>query len=205
MVNRTLAIAIIISIFLTTWGITVPAIADGSGFLKSDPDYNTIMFCPTPSTLEQGDWYFRDFELLVLNFGYGLTDNLDLSFGTLFPVTGDIELITLGAKLEILDRDTEGLGLALTGGGFILEQYWLVVRAPAGLADGLYDLEIMLEEPGSSTVVANDTEFSSVEYTSDKVDHVLVIDRSGSMGGNKLQFAKDSVIKMIEHLSDQDY
>ena len=136
MVNRTLAIAIIISIFLTTWGITVPAIADGSGFLKSDPDYNTIMFCPTPSTLEQGDWYFRDFELFVLNFGYGLTDNLDLSFGTLFPVTGDIELITLGAKLEILDRDTEGLGLALTGGGFILddESVWSA-GAVAGVGD----------------------------------------------------------------------
>jgi hypothetical protein len=91
-----------------------------------------------------------------------------------------------------------GVNAAVTGGGFIQEQYWLVVRAPDGLADGLYDLEIMLEEPGSSTVVATDTEFSSVEYTSDKVDHVLVIDRSGSMGtpieptDDKLIAAKDA-------------
>ncbi len=91
-----------------------------------------------------------------------------------------------------------GANAAIVGGGFIQEQYWLVIRAPAGLADDTYDLEILLEEPGSSDVIDTDTEFQSVIYTSDKVDHVLVIDRSGSMGipieptNAKLNAAKDA-------------
>jgi len=86
----------------------------------------------------------------------------------------------------------------VTGGGFVQEQYWLVVQAPSGLASGTYDLDIMLEEPGTSTVIDSDTEFQSIEYTSDKLDHVLVIDRSGSMGtpiepnDAKLVAAKDA-------------
>ena len=35
---------------------------------ETDPDYNSLMFCPTPATLEARDSYFRDFELFVLNW-----------------------------------------------------------------------------------------------------------------------------------------
>jgi hypothetical protein len=103
-----------------------------------------------------------------------------------------------------------GINAAITGGGFIQEQYWLVIRAPAGLADGTYDLEIMLEEPGTSTVIATDTEPNSVEYTSDLIDHVLVIDRSGSMGtpleptDDKIDAAKDAAKFYVDITRNND-
>ena len=87
----------------------------------NDPDQNSIMFCPTPATLPKGDAYFRDFELFLLNFGFGVTDNFDLSFGTLFPISSDVLLISVGGKLRLLDRDKFPVGLALTGGFTLLE------------------------------------------------------------------------------------
>ncbi len=91
-----------------------------------------------------------------------------------------------------------GSNAPVTGGGFIQEQYWLVIQAPAALADGLYDLEVTLEDPGGGAPLASDTEADSIEYTLERVDHVLVIDRSGSMGmpieptDYKLLAAKDA-------------
>ncbi|MBN1657569.1 MAG: VWA domain-containing protein [Anaerolineae bacterium] len=103
-----------------------------------------------------------------------------------------------------------GVNAAVTGGGFIQEQYWLVIRAPSGLVDGTYDLEVMLETPGTTDVIATDTEFSAIEYTSDLLDHVLVIDRSGSMGtpieptDAKLQAAKDAANFYVDITRNND-
>ncbi|MFK7800760.1 MAG: choice-of-anchor X domain-containing protein [Anaerolineae bacterium] len=72
----------------------------------------------------------------------------------------------------------------VTAGGFIQEQYWLVVQAPVQAADGLYDLEIRLEESGTATTIATDNNANSISYTPDNVDHLLVIDRSGSMNSD---------------------
>ena len=77
--------------------------------------------------------------------------------------------------------EVDGTAAAVVGGGFIQENYWLLIRAPTGLANGTYDLEVFMEEPGGGAVIASATEASSVEYTSDLLDHVLVIDRSGSI------------------------
>jgi len=82
----------------------------------SDPDQNSIMFCPTPATVPKGDFYFRDFELFFLNFGLGITDDFDLSVGTLFPVSSSATLLSLGGKYRLLDREKHPIGLALTGG-----------------------------------------------------------------------------------------
>jgi Mg-chelatase subunit ChlD len=79
----------------------------------------------------------------------------------------------------------------VTAGGFIQEQYWLVIDAPAQTADGTYDLEVSLEAPGTTTVIAEDTNAASVTYTNENGDNVLVIDRSGSMSqGNRIDAAK---------------
>ena len=89
----------------------------------------------------------------------------------------------------------DGVDAPVTGGGFIQEQYWLVIQAPASLSDGTYDLEVILEEPGTSTPLTSDTNANSVVYTSELVDQVLVIDRSGSMGvgdPTRLDAAKDA-------------
>jgi len=94
----------------------------------------------------------------------------------------------------------------VSGGGYIQEQYWLVIEAP-GQGDGTYDLEIILEEPGTAVPIASDTNANSVVYTSDKVDQVLVIDRSGSMGwptDAKLQAAKDAAEFYVDITRNND-
>ena len=75
-----------------------------------------------------------------------------------------------------------GINALISAGGFIQEQYWLLVQAPAQTANGTFDLQVDLEAPSSSTVVATDTNTASVHYDADATDQVLVIDRSGSMG-----------------------
>lgn len=102
----------------------------------TDPDENTIMFCPTPATLPKGEGYFRDFELLFLNFGYGVTDNFDLSFGTLFPVSSDAFMLSLGGKLRLVDREKSPIGLALTGSFTLLDETQFgAVGAVVGIGD----------------------------------------------------------------------
>ncbi len=64
----------------------------------TDPDQNSLMFCPTPASLPKGDAYFRNFELLFLNFGFGITDNFDISFGTFFPISANLLMVSAGAK-----------------------------------------------------------------------------------------------------------
>jgi len=88
----------------------------------SDPDYNSLMFCPTPATLARGDSYFRDFELFFLNYGAAVSDVLNLSVGTLFPVSSEVLMISLGGKLRLVDRETQPVGLALTGSYTRLEE-----------------------------------------------------------------------------------
>jgi hypothetical protein len=78
-------------------------------------------------------------------------------------------------------------------GGFIQEQYWLVVQAPTQTADGTYDLKVELQEPGTSTEIASDTNTNSIVYDLEHTDHVLVVDSSGSMASDfKLEAAKDA-------------
>lgn len=96
--------------------------SDATSGVFSDPDINTIMFCPTPATLPKGDAYFRDFELFILNFGWGVTDDLDLSMGTLFPISTDVLMLSVGVKYQLVNRDESPMGLALTAGYTFLEE-----------------------------------------------------------------------------------
>ena len=75
-----------------------------------------------------------------------------------------------------------GVNALVTAGGFIQEQYWLLVQAPAQSANGTYDLAVDLEASGTSTVIGTDTNTASVHYDADNTDQVVIIDRSGSMG-----------------------
>ncbi|MBM4118882.1 hypothetical protein FJ251_14330 [bacterium] len=87
--------------------------------VADDPDCNSVLLTPTPATVGKGDAYFRNFELLILNGGYGITENLDLSIATLFPIGGDWNFIAVGLKAELVDRETHDLGLAITGSHLI--------------------------------------------------------------------------------------
>jgi len=88
----------------------------------TDPDENTIMFCPTPATMPKGAGYFRNFELFILNFGMSVTDNFDLSIGTFFPVSTEVVMVSGGGKLRLVDREKSPIGLALTGSFTMLEE-----------------------------------------------------------------------------------
>lgn len=91
--------------------------------LLTDPDYNTVMLTPTPETLDAGDMYFRNFELFLINVGYSPSDAVDLSAGTIIPITGDFVFGTLGAKVRLLSRATAPVGLALTGSVLFTEDH----------------------------------------------------------------------------------
>ena len=101
--------------------------------------------------------------------------------------------VVAGLSINDFKAKVNGQNALITGGGFIQEQYWLVIQAPNQGLDGIYDLEINLEQSGTATVIATDTNTASVEYSGNNLDHVLVIDRSGSMGSDdKFVAAKDA-------------
>jgi len=70
----------------------------------------------------------------------------------------------------------------IVGGGQIEHQYFLQVIAPDPGTNGQYDLHVDLEESGTSTTIASDTEIQAVVYDATNEDNVYVVDRSGSMG-----------------------
>lgn len=113
----------------------------------ADPDYNSLMFCPTPATLAKGDSYFRDFELFFLNYGASLSDVFNLSVGTLFPVSSEVLMISLGGKLRLADRETQPVGLALTGSYTRLEEVTFgAVGVVAGVGDRRRSLNLAVNQ-----------------------------------------------------------
>lgn len=103
--------------------------------------------------------------------------------------------VVAGLHYEFFRAKVGGVDAAVVTGGFVQEQYWLIIKAPDSLADGTYSLEVILQAPSSGVPLASDTNLDSVVYSSGKVDHVLVIDRSGSMGYGavpRLPAAKDA-------------
>lgn len=100
-----------------------------------------------------------------------------------------------------------GVPALVVGGGPIQEQYFLQILAPNQAANGPYDLEIFLEEPGTTTVIATDTETEAIVYDSTSTDHVLVIDRSGSMSwpsGGPMQAAKTAANFFIDVMNSAE-
>jgi hypothetical protein len=113
------------------------------------------------------------------------------------PVVSDLATGDFHARVN-------GLEAEIIGGSFIQEQYWLLIRAPGGQpGNGLYDLEVSLEI--ASIPTASDTNADSISYDSDHVDHVLVIDRSGSMSeDNKMQAAREAANFYVDATRDDD-
>jgi hypothetical protein len=144
---------------------------------QDDPDYNTIMLVPTPETLPAGSGYFREFELFFMNFGMGITDDLNLSFATLFPVSSSTLMVGGGGKLRLLSREKFPLGLALVGNATILEDTdFGTAGAVVGVGDIRKSLNLSLqkafsdaEDSGWMLLAGADIQFSErtkliVEY-----------------------------------------
>lgn len=115
--------------------------------------------------------------------------------------------VVAGMVNSLFSAQVGGEDATVVGGGFIQEQYWLLIRAPASLADGTYDLEISLEDPDTGTPVASDTSANSVVYTLELTDQALVIDRSGSMGlgtPSRLSAAQDAATFYVDVSRDGD-
>jgi hypothetical protein len=113
--------------------------------------------------------------------------------------------VVAGLTVNDFKAKVNGQNALITGGGFVQQQYWLVVQAPIQTADGLYDLEIVLEQSGTATPIANDTNTGSVSYNSNNTDQVLVIDRSGSMlSDGKMEAAKQAARFYVDVTRNND-
>lgn len=92
--------------------------------------------------------------------------------------------------------------------GYVGGEYWLVVEAPEQDADGLYDLTVLLCPDGGVPPTA--VSEGAVLYTEFTINHMLVIDRSGSMqypddgSGSKLEAAKNAATLYIDAVNDND-
>lgn len=98
-----------------------------------------------------------------------------------------------------------GLPALVLGGGFVQDKYFLRVDTPVQASNGPYDLEVFLEKPGTSTVIASDLEPEAVVYDATETDHVIITDVSGSMGlKGKLIAAKDAAKLFIDALNSSE-
>lgn len=93
----------------------------------------------------------------------------------------------------------------VVGGGFVQEEYFLRVDTPTQGANGPYDLEVFLEEPGTTTVIASDTETDAVVYDNTNIDHIIITDVSYSMNDDgKLIAAADAAHLYIDVSNSSD-
>jgi hypothetical protein len=115
--------------------------------------------------------------------------------------------VVAGLDNSMFTAQVGGAESSVVGGGFIQEQYWLLIQAPEGLPDDTYDLEISLNDPGTGTPLATATNADSVVYTIEHTDQALVIDRSGSMGvgsPTRLSAAQDAATFYVDVSRDGD-
>ncbi len=115
---------------------------------STDPDINSVMFGPTPETLPKGSAYFRNFQLLILNFGYGITDDVSLSLGVLFPVSADFQMVSLGFKYRILSRERYPVGLAVAANGAAISDETLATLSGIlGVGNPRTSLNLSIHKP----------------------------------------------------------
>lgn len=104
-------------------------------------------------------------------------------------------------KVNNLDADV--ISSAYVGG-----EYWLTIQAPGQAADGLYDLQVILCGGVAGGPSVQDIQKSCVLYADIRINHMVVIDRSGSMGApddfSKLDAAKIAGSLYVDAVSDND-
>ncbi len=67
------------------------------------PGDHDLLIMPTAYTMEKGNWYFSNYEILFLNLTYAPTGRTHFGIFTLFPITTDfLESVSLGIKQNYL-------------------------------------------------------------------------------------------------------
>ncbi len=109
--------------------------------------------------------------------------------------TQSIQIEGLNAQDFDVDVGTQSADVIL--GAYIQSQYWLLVQAPVQLTAGDYDLSAAF---GS----ASDAETTAVRYLTYVHDDMLIVDRSGSMGGTtgKIEAARNAARLYVDATAD---
>jgi len=78
------------------------------------PGDHELLIMPTAYTMPKGQFYFTDYELVLLNLGYAVTDKTHLSLFSMFPIVSEFTYsITAGFKHRFYKKDK--LAAAFTG------------------------------------------------------------------------------------------
>ncbi len=76
---------------------------------------NELLAMPTAYTMPAGNAYFTDYELILLNYSYAISDRTHLGIFTLFPFTTDfIETFSIGVKQNYYQDEAFALAATLT-------------------------------------------------------------------------------------------
>ncbi len=111
-------------------------------------------------------------------------------------IVGCLIAVTCAAMAYTSREDNAEPGPAITGkAGIVRLSGQLVQNKIFSGGDGTASLSLTL---GADNVYANDKDNAR------HVDMVIVLDRSGSMQGNKIRDARQAVLNLLSNLSDQD-
>jgi len=81
--------------------IFIAAFLNADGYQAGD---DNLLIMPTAYTMEAGQLYFSDYELLFIDYHFAITSNISLGCASLFPITTHfLETITVRARFKYLD------------------------------------------------------------------------------------------------------
>lgn len=96
---------------ISSAGSTSEAVGtQGSG----SPADQALFFMPTAFTPKKGTVSFRDFELLFLTLGFSPTNTSSITGGFLFPLSSDVQVLTVGVKQRLWMAEDGHAALAVT-------------------------------------------------------------------------------------------
>ncbi len=113
-----------------------------------------------------------------------------------------------GLNADDFQVSVGGIDAPIITSGYVGGEYWLVCSAPNQAANGLYDVTVKLCPGALAPPTA--TNNNAVLYGDFKINHMLVIDSSGSMAdpqdatATKLDAAKNAASLYIDAVNDND-
>jgi hypothetical protein len=104
---------------------------------RPDPNRSRLFLMPTGNTLQKGENYFADYELVFVWLARGFTSNFMLDFGfTLLPLTPDKWFYYFGPKVKVFDS---GKGRSVACGAHFVALPFMEDDEENGGSDGEED------------------------------------------------------------------